>query len=216
MSDTKSIDQGKSGTCGFVSVLDAMNRLGRLTHMEKGRGNLTLGEIHQRLGAEMITYLRMTEIERPAIARDILAFTQSFGAPYSSYASIQDICRRIENELLVGPRNSSDWTNYQGGIGVGFPPDAVLDYLNFVGLKGEQKSVNGPTYTAQELLKHKDCIVGCGPTDRGSPYGGLRHWVYVTPDGKVCTWGTVTDLSSTGLPASLTRYGWVPAVIALK
>ncbi|MBN8889103.1 MAG: hypothetical protein J0H91_02260 [Rhodospirillales bacterium] len=216
MSDTKSIDQGKSGTCGFVSVLDVLNRSGRLKHMEKGRDNMTLGEIHQRLGAEMITYLKMTEVERPTIAQGILAFTQSFGAPYSGYTSIQDICRRIKNEVLVGPRNASDWTNYQGGIGVGFPPAAVLDYLKQVGLKGEQKTVNNPAYTAQELLKHKDCIVGCGRTDHNSPYGGLRHWVYVTPDGKVCTWGNVTDLTSEGLPASLTRYGWVPAVIELK
>lgn len=215
MSDTQSIDQGRSGTCGFVSVLDVLHRLGRLKQMDGRR--MTLGEIHQRLGAEMITYLKMGEVERPTITQGILAFTQSFGVPYSGYTSIQDICRRIEAEMEVGPRNASDWTNYQGGIGVGFPPAAVVDYLKSVGLNGTQKpGVNSPAYTAQELLKHKDCIVGCGRTDRNSPYGGLRHWVYVTPDGKVCTWGKVTDLTREGLPKSLERYGWVPAVIALS
>jgi len=202
------------GVCGFVSVLNALHQEGKLTSFGH---TLSMDEIQQRLGAEIITYLKMTAVERPAIANAILTYTQSFGHPYSGYTSINDICNRIAAELRK-IHNPADWTNFQGGIGVAMPAAAVQDYVDFVGLKSKLPAANNPPFTSGELLKHRDCIVGCGREPRSDPENGLRHWVYIDKNGCLLNWGVKTDLKSSPLPQAVIdkKYTYIPAVVQLQ
>ena len=204
------VDQGKWGICGFVGVLNALHEQGRLQEFGK---NLSLDQIQQRLGAEVITYLKMTSVERPKIAAEILAFTQSFGDPYDKFKSIDDICRRIAAEVAI-VRPDGDWACNQGGIGVGMTVAAVQDYIDFAGLKSKLKTLASPPFTKDELLKHRDCIIGCGRDPKQSPTNdGLRHWVYVDPKGCLLNWGVKTDLTKEALPTM--NYAYVPHVVQL-
>jgi hypothetical protein len=202
------------GVCGFVSVLNALHQEGKLQSF--GR-TLNIDEIQQRLGAEIITYLKMTAIGRPGIANSILTYTQSFGAPYSGYKSINDICNRIASEVRKA-HNPGDWTNFQGGIGVAMPASAVQDYVEFVGLKSTLPAVNNAPFTKSELVKYRDCIVGCGREPRTDPENGLRHWVYIDKNGCLLNWGVKTDLNTSSLPQAVIdkKYGYIPAVIQLQ
>jgi hypothetical protein len=202
------------GVCGFVGVLNALHQEGKLQSF--GR-TLSMNEIQQRLGAEIITYLKMTEIERPKIASSILTYTQSFGPPYSGYTSINDICNRIAAEVRTG-RGPTDWTNFQGGIGVAMPASAVQDYAAFAGLKSTLPPVNDAPFTEEEVLKHRDCIVGCGRAPKTDPENGLRHWVYIDKNGCLLNWGVKTDLNTSPLPQAVLdkNYGYIPAVVQLQ
>lgn len=213
------IQQGNAknewGVCGFVSVLNALHQAGELESFGRALG---LAEIQQRLGAEIITYLKMTAVERPAIANGILAYTQTFGHPYSSYTSINDICNRIAAQLRT-IQNPADWTNFQGGIGVAMPPEAVVDYVDFVGKRSTLTKWDrgAPVFSAAELVKHRNCIVGCGRVPRTDPHNGLRHWVYVDANGCLLNWGVTTDLNTSALPQAVVekKYTYIPAVIQI-
>ena len=205
------VDQGKWGICGFVSVLNAMYEDGKLKQF--GR-LLTLEQIRERLGAEVITYLKMTSVERPGIAAEILAYTKTFGTPYSSYTSIDDICRRIDAEMRV-VRAPDDWANNQGGIGVAMPINALEDYIKFAGLKFKRKTIGAPAFTGKELLKHINCVIGCGRDPKGPPTSdGLRHWIYVNSQGILQNWGKKYDLKRVALPTM--NYQYIPYVVELK
>jgi hypothetical protein len=155
----------------------------------------------------------MTKVERPAIAEAVLAFTQSFGPPYSGYKSIGDICTRIATEMTKA-RNAGEEIYYnQGGMGVALPPQAVQDYLRFAGLKAQPTQVGVLPFTKDELLKHTDCIIACGRDPRTDQYSGLRHWIYMNPQGCLLNWGKKTDLTTEALPTM--NYGYIPFVIQL-
>jgi hypothetical protein len=203
------IDQGRWGICGFVSVLNALHEQGKLKEFGK---DLPLNDIQQRLGAELITYLKMTKVERPAIASAILAFTQSFGPPYSGYKGIDDICTRIATEMTK-TRPPGEMYYNQGGMGIALPPQAVQDYVRFAGLKANPTLVGTLPFTKDELLKHKDCIIACGRDPKTDQYSGLRHWIYVNPQGCLVNWGTSTDLTKDSLPAM--NFGYIPFVVQL-
>lgn len=192
------VDQSRWGVCGFVCVMNALHEQGKLAEFGQG---LTISQIHQRLGAEVITYLKMTNIERPQLADEILQFTKTFGPPYDGYQSIDDMCRRIATEVTAGRVIG---VNAQPEIAVAMPAHAVQDYLRFVGLRSKLTSVWRPALTRKELLRHRDCIVGLGKNPSTVEANRLRHWVYVDPQGILLNWGTSTDLRTTDVPKNLT------------
>ena len=207
------IDQGSWGICGFVSVLNALHEQGKLKEFGK---DLPLTDIQQRLGAELITYLKMTKVERPAIANAILTFTQSFGSPYNTFKSIEDICARIATEMTKMLPPDEMYYN-QGGFGVALPPDAVQDYVRFAGLKARATQTISRNFSRDELVKLRDCIVACGRDPKKDMYNGLRHWIYVNPQGCLVNWGTSTDLTTNPLPQELkdANFGYIPFVVQL-
>lgn len=202
------VKQGAWGACGFVSVLNALHGQGKLTEFG---AELSLAQINERLGAELITYLKMTSVQRPKIAAEILAYTKTFGPPYSGYTSINDICIRIATEVRSNTLPTDPGAK-QAGIGIAMPVSGVQDYVTFAGLKSTLKTVFNPPFVRTELLKHKDCIVGCGRGDKTVPGGGLKHWVYVNPNGVLLNWGSKTDLKSA---SPVLPFEYIPCVVQL-
>lgn len=187
MSDV--ISQGKPGQqwgiCGFVSVLNALHEQGKL---EEFGSALSIDQIQQRLGAELITYLKQVDVEKPQLAADILSFTRSFGEPYSKWG-IADICNCIKEDTKKP--------------GVALPPSAVQDYMDAVRLKSTLMMLQDPAFTRDALLKHRDCIVGCGRAPKSAAEKGLRHRVYVNKDGCLLSWDKRTDLTKSPLPQAV-------------
>jgi hypothetical protein len=179
------------GICGFVGVLNALHQDGKLTEFGS---SLSQNQIEQRLGGEIITFLKMTAVERPDIAAAIVAFTQSFGMPYSSYVDIADICRRIAVEMQRPT---------VGTLGIALPPLAVAQYAKFAGLNASWKIFQSAGFTRDNLLDCRGCIIGCGREPKTDPYNGLRHWVYVNPKGCLLNWGVSTDLTKQDIPQAV-------------
>ena len=203
---TAVLKQGRWGVCSFVSVLNAMHQSGKL---QEFGAQLSLGDIQRRLGAEVVTYLKMRRIEKPGIVAGILKFTQSFGPPYSGYKDIGDLISRIER-ILRSSGLDTDQAISQGGIGVAMTAEAVEDYVDFAGLTHQNKNVAKTSFSESELLKHKDCIIGIGYN------GQFRHWVYVNSSGELCNWGTASALNdSASKPKSLKKFTHIFDVIKL-
>ncbi|MDD2659022.1 MAG: hypothetical protein PHY54_04965 [Methylococcales bacterium] len=183
------------GVCGFVSVLHALSeRDGGLVGETVGQGS---GILHQRLGAEMKTYLRMTQIERPGIAQDIEEFSRTFDG-FENF-TINEAITKIEQAARTDNFFQMQW-KYDAKLGlcggVAMPLNAVLDYLNFVGLRSKMKFTNAKlVFTQCELRKYKDCIVGVGnKSQSNTKYRGLRHWVYVDKNGYLWNWGNKKEM----------------------
>ena len=216
MSDVigQSIAGQEWGVCGFVSVLNALHEQGKL---EEFGNKLSTPQIQERLGAEIITYLKMTEVDRPAIADAILDYTQSFGDAYKNYTSITDICNRIKAQL-TNVRTLTDWYKLKNATGIALPPSAVQDYIRWAGLQSTLETLPDPSFTPAELRKYKNCIVGCGRDPKAGAYHGLRHWVYVDQGGRLLNWGVRTDLNTSPLPQEVIekKYGYIPCVVRLQ
>lgn len=136
-------------------MLNALHEQGKL---EEFGSALSIDQIQQRLGAELITYLKQIDVEKPQLAADILAFTRSFGEPYSKYRSIADICNCIKEDTKK--------------LDVALPPSAVQDYMDAVRLKSTLMMLQDPAFTRDALLKHRDCIVGCGRAPKSAARRG--------------------------------------------
>lgn len=204
---TDVLKQGRWGVCSFVSVLNAMHQSGKLEEFGK---TMAFDDVQKRLGAEIVTYLKMRRIEKPSITDGILTFTQSFGAPYSGYKDIGDLIGRIE-QILRGRFPDTDQAITQGGIGVAMTAEAVADYLDFVGLTYEVKTLPAMSFTQSELSKHRDCIIGIGYD------GTLKHWIYVNAGGELCNWGSASALNDTASkPKDLGKFTHIYHVIQLK
>ncbi len=201
---------GQWGVCSFVGVLNALYEQGELE--TRGR-TLTIEEIQQRLGSELIGYLKFVTVSDPTLAARILKYTQSFRSVYETYKSLDDICTRIELQV-----RNSDWANMQDGIGIGMPADAVQSYCEHLGLKSTLKTLTDPPFTCSELVKQTRCIVGCGRGPKTDLEHGLRHWVYVNKDGIMKNWGVETNLKTQPLPQSVLdkNYSYIPCVIQLQ
>jgi hypothetical protein len=190
------LDQGKWGVCGFVGVLNGLHQAGRLKEFGT---ELFLDPIKVRLRAGMITDLAMTEVGRPAIAAGILAFIRSFGHPDSTDKSVDDICTRIAAEPTT-IATVEDWTNNQGGIGVGLPPHAAEDDLRVTGLTPARKTVVFPPVTRDALPLRRNRVIGLGRNPHSAPDNGLKHRVFVDGNGVPMNWGKQNDLTKEPLP----------------
>jgi hypothetical protein len=198
------IDQNKwGGVCGFVSVIHGLRTRGAIT-TPLGKP-MSTDDLEDSLGAEMITYLKMTQIERPAIAKGIVDFTRTWGGTYAAVTMnsiIQEIKTTVQRKALL------DVWKDDGEIGCALPPEAVEDYLDFVGLK-HKRILNGTQFpfTKQQMAKYPDCVVGTGATSKNTNgYNGLRHWVYVNKDGTMLNWAAETKMDgSTDAPYDVTN-----------
>ncbi len=195
------IDQKKwGGVCGFVAVIHGLRERGAITGLTWGRRKkakvveLSTDDLEAQLGAEMITYLKMTQVERPAIAEAIQRFTRTWGGAKYTAVTLNQIIEEIKTTVLT-KHTSNTWKD-DGGIGCALPPEAVEDYLDFVGLK-HKRVLDGQRFpfTKEAMSKYKDCVVGTGAsTKAGNGYNGLRHWVYVTKKGVMYNWGAETAM----------------------
>jgi len=89
------------------------------------------------------------------------------------------------------------------------------DYIKFAGLKFKRKTIGAPAFTGKELLKHVNCVIGCGRDPKDPPTSdGLRHWIYVNSQGILQNWGKKYDLKRVALPTM--NYQYIPYVVELK
>ncbi|VTR95309.1 unnamed protein product [Gemmata massiliana] len=189
------------GVCGFVSVLHALGeRDGGLAGETGKKGSKTL---HQRLGAEMITYLKFAQIDQPAIAKDIEEFSRSFGPPHDTF-TINDVIVKISQAMRTNNCFLMQWKfSAKLGLcgGVAMPYEAVLDYLEFAGMNHVTQLHNAmQPFTQSEIRQYTNCIVGVGNKNLShTKFRGLRHWVYIDKDGNLWNWGKckpMTDSSN--------------------
>ncbi|MBL1202148.1 MAG: hypothetical protein RMY62_001920 [Nostoc sp. ZfuVER08] len=192
------VNQGQWGICGFVAVLNALHQTGTIKEFGKG---LTLEDINKRLGAELVTFLKIIKEENPDIGTEIVKFTQSFGSPYNSYKSIDQLVEKIKQDLI----NSSILTETiinTPGFGIAMTADAVKLYLEkFANLSIEAKK----QLDIGKLSQYKNCVIGLGNDNK------LKHWVYIDKEGYLYNWGNKQkDLTE------LKNYNFIDSVFEIK
>ena len=176
---TAVVKQGAWGICGFVCVLNGLNQRGGFKMWGK---DLTAAKIDAHIGPEIIGYLKQTEADKPALAKKIVDFTVSFGAPYSSFNTITKLCDEIAKHVRAGTPDKVP------GFGVALPMEAVVDYVtNHVGFKCTTFTKN-EEITPTSLAAYKDTIVGVGGAKT------LEHWVYVDKAGVLMNWSNAFKL----------------------
>lgn len=194
---TDVIDQSKwGGVCGFVSVLHGLRSRSNITSLGK---TMSTADLEASLGAEMITYLKMTQIERPQLAADIITYTKTWGGTYASI-TMDSMIQEIKTTVLT-KSTTGTWGD-RGAIGCALPPTAVEDYLRHVGLK-YKRILDGSrqSFSHSVMGGYKDCIVGVGATsEANNGWNGLRHWVYVTKAGVMMNWAKGTKLDASADP----------------
>lgn len=186
------IDQDRWGICGFVSVLNSLHEDGKLEEFGQSLG---LEEIHRRLGAEVIAYLKTIEQEKPDLAAEIVAFSRALGGDADS---ILALCRRIKDYVLAA-HGTGQLAIAWDGITVAMPPEGMLDYLTRAGLSA--RLMDGPfRLSTADLAKCRNCVVGLGNNDPPGDHDRLKHWVYVDRNGVLLNWGSRLDLTANALP----------------
>jgi hypothetical protein len=194
---TDVIDQSKwGGVCGFVSVLHGLRSRSGITSLGK---TMSTGDLEASLGAEMITYLKMTQIERPQLAEDIITYTRTWGGGYAAItmdSMIQDIKTTVLSKSKTG-----DWDG-RGALGCALPPTAVEDYLRHAGMQCKRVLDGSQLSFSHSVMRgYKDCVVGVGATSQANNgWHGLRHWVYVTKAGVMMNWAEETPLRDSADP----------------
>jgi hypothetical protein len=201
MQSNEVVDQGKWGICGFVAVLNALHQAGTLK--EFGR-NLTLEDIRNRLGAELVTFLKIIEQENQDIAKEIVVFTNSFGPPYNTYDRIDKFITKIEEDLRKAPKDTEKIIDQGPKFGIAMTANAVKLYLEkFANFSIQEKQFSG-SFNANNLPTYKNCVIGLG-TD-----GQLKHWVYMDKGGHLYNWGKKGDLTALG------RYNCINSIFEIQ
>ena len=188
------IDQARWGICGFVSVLNALHEDGRLEEFVPG---LSVAEIQARLGAEVITFLRMVRQEDPDLADDIVTFSLRLGGGPED--TIEAICRKIRDYVLAADGTVKQAIGWDGVV-VAMPPRGILEFLHRAGLSAKLDDRTYNLSTAR-LASLRNCVVGVGYMKPPEDYGYLKHWVYVNRNSEVLNWGTRRNLKTEGLPS---------------
>jgi hypothetical protein len=186
------IDQGRWGTCGFVSVLNSLYEDGQVKEFGS---NLTLNAIHTRLAVEVLEYLRTIEQQNPELAAEIVEFSGKLGG---RARTIGELCLDIRARV-VDADSTGGLAQAWEGVVVAMPPHGILDYLKRIGLQAVEKP-SPFTLTAATLSGFRNCVVGVGNTDPPYDYISLKHWVFVNRKGVMLNWAERLDLTTEALP----------------
>ncbi|HWT08136.1 MAG TPA: hypothetical protein VN329_03165 [Roseomonas sp.] len=188
------VDQARWGICGFVSVLNALHEDKKLE--EFGR-ELSLAEIHARLTAEVITFLKITEQTRPELAAEIIRFSKALGGTADSIAELCGIMK----DLVLALDGMDCLPTGKRGVAVAMPPEGIVAYLEDIGLPSKLDC--GPYRLDTGVMASlRNCVVGVGRQEAPDDYGHLKHWVYVNAQGHLLNWAKRTDLTKEPLPDS--------------
>jgi len=190
MSDAvKVLNQSKWGVCGFVSILNAMAHNKKLAAFY----GVTIDGMQDQLAPELITWLKITNVEKPEMVRDILVFCKEFGRNYNT---VDDLVRVIKQEFLAGA--ARDPQRMTAALDIAMPPHCLVQYLRDV-YRVMNVSITHFYHKAlsrSELTALKDSIVGVGGSIATKPYDHLLHWVYVDEKGGLWNWGNYDNLAS--------------------
>lgn len=162
-----SSEQWQWGVCGFVSVLSALQdqKVIDLGHYEANSTE------HRDLVISLVKdFLRQLQQEKPCIAKDVEAFTQTFGGDFKK----QTLQGFLQHEHGCAPASDAK-------IGIALTPDAVVEFLHYI--KRAAGRLDSPTGGTGG-----PCIIGLGTQDN-TRWKGLRHWVFYKSDAEVYTWG---------------------------
>jgi hypothetical protein len=213
------IDQDRWGICGFVSVLNGLRKAGLLTKMtDTGEEKMDLKEIQTRLYAEIVTYLKYLLFTESPLVAQIQEISYALAPKGTPKRSLRQIIDFIEGRLrkiakqkdqressIRGMMRTLITGEHENNITVAMTPDALLDYMKWVGLKNAQDlKVLTTMNNGQNLLAHKNCILGLGEKQGpGVLYNGLEHWIYIDDEGVLQNWGEKTTLKAGDLGTTL-------------
>ncbi|MFK7797928.1 MAG: hypothetical protein AB8E82_10780 [Aureispira sp.] len=166
------------GFCGFISILSHLNSRRPLAEIPSDHQVVT------RMGAEVITQLRIMSIEEPNLTDEIVQFTNQFSTLVDTphFEDIEQVIAFVEARLLQFDAGQHQGNNFIAGVAL--PPNAVRSILNRLDLNIEHEG--------QQLDRLTSVIIGIGST--GNPdninYNNLTHWIYLDPNGNISDNGT--------------------------
>jgi len=182
------------GVCGFVSVLH-----GILISKKDSDGldGLDQDELEWNLGQSMLAFLNYVKVSKPAVAKEIVDFTQSFGGVHATKTISTLIleCETAVNSLKNGITKKTKET--EAGWGIGMPKGALMEYIKWIGARATEVPHNGQ-WTQENLRGFKNSVCGVGDKDtKDNGFLGLRHWVYINEAGEMYNWGGKTAMGDT-------------------
>ena len=180
------------GVCGFVSVIHGIL-------LSKDDGNaldgLSRNELEYNLGSSILEFLKFVRGNRPAVAAELVSFTQTFGGVHANKtidSLIQECQRAVES--IKGGTTGAKAT--ESGWGVAMTKNALLEYIKWIGASATEVQHNG-VWTQQNLRSFKKCVCGVGDSaQKDTPFLGLRHWVYINEAGEMYNWGAKTKMNN--------------------
>lgn len=192
------------GVCGFVSVIH-----GILLSKDDGDAldGLTQNELEWNLGLSVLAFLKHVRMNKPAIADELVRFTQAFGGVHEKKTIdtlILECARSVKMIELY--RNAAGAQATEAGWGVAMTRNALLAYIDWIGARAREIPHSGG-WTQANLAQHKNCICGVGDfANIRNGYKGLRHWVYINDAGYMYNWGAKTRM----LPSANRPYPNMP------
>jgi hypothetical protein len=207
----KIIDQDRWGICGFVSVLNGLRTAGLLTKWtEGGEVEMDLDEIQTRLYAEILTYLKYLVFTNSPLVEQIEEITEHLRPQNETRRTLPVLITYIEGRLrqigsqtnLLESRIRSEMRSLiseEGGdlgVTISMTPDAIVDYMRWVGVKNATNlKIKRTMNNGGNLLKYKNCIIGIGQKQgQNEMYNGLEHWIYVDDTGVLNNWGKTKQI----------------------
>jgi hypothetical protein len=207
------IDQDQWGICGFVSVLNGLRTAGLLTKMTaNGARAMSLDEIQTQLYAEIVAYLKYLVFTTSPLVQQIEKLSFHLAPKGEPKRNIFQLVQFIEGRLrtIAGVKGRDEESIRQGmrrlianmkkrnQVTIAMTPDALVDYLQWTGVKNAMNlQITTTMNTGENLLAHKNCIIGIGGKQGAKALcNGLEHWIYVDGNGVLNNWGTKTQLQS--------------------
>lgn len=180
------------GVCGFVSVIH-----GILLASNQGNAldGLSKNELEYNLGLSILEFLKYAKTNKPAIADELVQFTQAFGGVHA-IKTIDTLIQECQKSVdaIKGGTNGNKAT--EAGWGVAMTKNALLAYITWIGGKATEVPHNG-VWSQKNLSSFKNCVCGVGDTNiRDNGFLGLRHWVYINDEGYMYNWGAKTQMGN--------------------
>lgn len=181
------------GVCGFVSVIHGIL-------LSKNDGNaldgLSQDELEWNLGLSILAFLKHIKLTDPAISKELVDFTRTFGGVHATKTIDTLIleCDTSVQEIKL-KRNSSTKQATEDGWGIAMTKNVLMAYIDWIGASAREIPHSG-VWTQGSLRNYKKCVCGVGDhANRNNGFLGLRHWVYINDAGNMNNWGANTVMS---------------------
>jgi hypothetical protein len=179
---------------------------------------LSQDELEWNLGMSMLAFLKHARSNNPAVANELVQFTQTFGGVHASKTIDTLIleCEKSVNAIkMFGNTKGAKAT--EAGWGIAMTKNALMAYIDWIGAKATEIPHNG-VWTKENLSNFKKCVCGVGDTaERGNGFHGLRHWVYINEAGYMYNWATKTLMNkSPARPYERSNHNYLVHVLQLN
>lgn len=200
------------GVCGFVSVIHGIL-------LSKGDSNaldgLSKNELEYNLGLSILEFLRYVKMSKPAVASELVSFTQGFGGVHA-HKTIDSLIQECQKSVQAIKAGTNGAKATEAGWGVAMTKNGLLEYIKWIGAKATEVP-HSDVWSQQNLRNFRNCVCGVGDTaNRDKPFLGLRHWVYINEAGQMYNWGATTDMgNSAARPYEKAEHNYLVHVLRL-